>query len=82
MKKCILFLIAAGMGAVHAFTTNTWTNANSGNTPATAYDWSAPDNWSLGAVPGDHDSVKFPTGGGMRYIKMPSTVTVEGVRSS
>ena len=80
MKKSILFLVAAGVGAAHAFTTNTWTNANSGNTPATAYDWSDPDNWSLGTVPGDHDSVKFPTGGGMRYIKMPSTVTVEGVR--
>ncbi len=80
MKKSILFLVAVGAGAVHSFTTNTWNNANSGNTPATAYDWSDPDNWSLGTVPGDHDSVKFPTGGGMRYVKMPSTVTVEGVR--
>lgn len=52
MKKSILFLVAVGAGAVHSFTTNTWNNANSGNTPATAYDWSAPDNWSLGAVPG------------------------------
>ena len=63
MKKCILFLIAAGMGAVHAFTTNTWTNASTGNTPATAYDWSDPDNWSLAAVPADLDAVKFPRAG-------------------
>ena len=81
MKRMLACLAAMGFaGAAQAFTTNTWTNANSGNTPATAYDWSDPDNWSLGTVPGDHDSVKFPTGGGMRYIKMPSTVTVEGVR--
>ena len=80
MKKCILFLMAAGVGAAHAFTTNTWTNANSGNTPATAYDWADPDNWSLDAAPADYDTVKFPTSGGMRYIKMPNTVTVEGVR--
>lgn len=80
MKKCILFLIAAGVGVACAFTTNTWTNANSGNTPATAYDWSDPDNWSLDTAPADYDTVKFPTSGGMRYIKMPSTVTVEGVR--
>ena len=44
MKKSILFLVAVGAGAVHSFTTNTWNNANSGNTPATAYDWSDPDN--------------------------------------
>ena len=80
MKKCILFLMAAGVGAAYAFTTNTWNNASTGNTPATAYDWSDPDNWSLGAVPGDLDAVKFPTSGGMRYIKMPSTVTVESIR--
>ena len=52
MKKCVLFQIAVGVLAAQAFTTNTWTNANSGNTPATAYDWSNPDNWSLGTVPG------------------------------
>ena len=80
MRQMIGVLVMVIAGAAQAFTTNTWTNANSGNTPATAYDWSNPDNWSLGTAPGDHDSVKFPTGGGMRYIKMPSTVTVEGVR--
>ena len=80
MKKCILFLMAAGVGAANAFTTNTWTNASTGNTPATAYDWLDPDSWSLGAVPADLDAVKFPTSGGMRYIKMPSTVTVESIR--
>ena len=82
MKKSILFLVAVCVAAAHAFTTNTWTNANSGNTPATAYDWSDPDNWSLDTAPADYDTVKFPTSGGVRYIKMPSTVTVEGVRQS
>ena len=80
MRQMIGMLAMGIVGMVNAFTTNTWTNANSGNTPATAYDWSDPDNWSLDAAPADYDTVKFPTGGGMCYIKMPSVVTVEGVR--
>ena len=80
MKRIIGVLATGIVCMVNAFTTNTWTNANSGNTPATAYDWADPDNWSLDAAPADYDTVKFPTSGGMRYIKMPSTVTVEGVR--
>ena len=80
MRQMIGVLAMAIAGVAHAFTTNTWTNASTGNTPATAYDWSDPDNWSLGAVPADLDALKFPTSGGMRYIKMPSTVTVESIR--
>ena len=76
MRQMICVLAMAVAGVAHAFTTNTWNNANTGNTPATAYDWSDPDNWSLDAAPADYDTVKFPTSGGMRYIKMPSTVTV------
>ena len=52
MRQMICVLAMAVAGVAHAFTTNTWNNANTGNTPATAYDWSDPDNWSLDAAPG------------------------------
>ena len=63
MKRIIGVLATGIVCMVNAFTTNTWTNANSGNTPATAYDWADPDNWSLDAAPADYDTVKFPRAG-------------------
>ena len=62
---------------VNAFTTNTWTNANSGNTPATAYDWADPDNWSLDAAPAANGAL-YVTGvdaQNPKGLEMPVTVT-------
>ena len=59
--------------------TCTWINASSGNTPATAYDWSDSANWKDGAVPADGDAVVFPQNGGVYFVRMPDELKLGGM---
>lgn len=60
-----------------AHETNTWTATAANNAPATALDWTAGENWSLGHAPAAGDDVSVPVNpSGTQFIRLPSSVTV------
>ena len=68
---CSLFCVLVGRAE-----TCTWTLSSSGNTPATAYDWTDAANWQDGRVPADGDAVVFPQNGGVYFVRMPDELKI------
>ena len=58
--------------------TNTWSCATVNNTPLTALDWSAADNWSLGHAPASGDDVKWCSidVNKPQYVQLPIELTL------
>lgn len=59
-----------------AYETNTWVATTKNNAPATALDWTAGANWSLGHAPAAGDSAWFNLIDGAQFIRLPDAVTV------
>ncbi len=61
-----------------AYETNTWSCATANNTPLTALDWSAAENWSLGHAPASGDYVKWCSidVNKLQYVRLPDALTV------
>ena len=63
-----------------AYETNTWVATAADTTPATALDWTADANWSLGHAPAAGDNVLFRRNLGTQFIRLPDMVTVGDLR--
>lgn len=75
--KRLLFLTMALCGVTAFAADGIWTKTDTGTSPQTAADYSAPANWANGYVPGAGDTVYFTNAyATTRYVKLPSNLSV------
>ena len=80
IRRGLAGLLAVLAVPLAAHETNTWTATAANNAPATALDWTAGENWSLGHAPAAGDDVIFSANTGVQFIRLPDAATVGDLR--
>lgn len=80
VRRGLAGLLSVLAAPLVAYEMNTWVSTTADTTPATALDWTADANWSLGHAPAVGDDVKFAANLGTQFIRLSDAVTVGDLR--